>query len=287
MKSIAYHLRQDGKYFRVVIHLYAMGDEDLSSEAEVASFIIKTASDDIELAKQVIDSWLAIRILSVPRYWEYTMESVISYVLSHLPYKFMYSLPEGEYINIHNELNNYDIDNVADFVDELDIPQLHSAIEHSFNQQFCRVRYGGQYNTRFNTRPELWFRISSIGYNWANTIYEFVTNFKNAHDVEEISICRDAESDDTESETFYKAKDGALYLHMPIDEYLTEEHEHSVVFASVNSGVYRNIRSRLNMGNTLHTILSDLSYEGIDIDENRIWDQFVRDERNNCQSVKE
>ena len=42
----AWHLRQDGKFFPVQVHLYAMGDGDLSSEAEVASFLLKTDSED-------------------------------------------------------------------------------------------------------------------------------------------------------------------------------------------------------------------------------------------------
>lgn len=284
MKSIAYHLRQDGEYFRVVVHLYAMGDDDLSSEAEVAAFIINTDSQDIELAKQVIDAWLAIRILNIRDYYNYDMNYLIDYALSHLPYKFMYPLPNESYKLIHDELNNYTPSTVADYVDSLDIAKLESDIKHSFNQQFCRVRYGGQYNSRAGL-PELWFRISSVGYNWANTIYEFVTNFKNKYEVAEVSICRDAESDGTVEEVFYKAKDGATYFHMPLEEYLTEEHEHSVVFATTNSGVYRHIKSRLNGGHMLTDILSDLDAEEIYVNANLVWDRLVNQERRKCERI--
>ena len=51
----AWHLRQDGKFFPVQVHLYAMGDGDLSSEAEVAAFLLKTNSEDKRLARRVID----------------------------------------------------------------------------------------------------------------------------------------------------------------------------------------------------------------------------------------
>lgn len=284
MKSTAYHLRQDGRYFKVVVHLYAMGDDDLSSEAEVSAFIINTESDDIRLAKEVIDAWLAMRIALIPRFFEYPMDYLIDYALSHLPYKFMSPLPNGAYLKIHNELGNYTVESLLDYIDSLDIDYLQNAIKHLFNQQFCRVRYGGQYNSRAGL-PELWFRISSVGYNWANTIYEFVTNFKNKHDVLEVSICRDAESDNTEDEIFYKAKDGAVYFHMPLEEYLAEEHEHSVVFSSVNSGVYRHIKSRLSHGNMLTDILADLHFDGIDVDANRVWNMFVNQERSKCAKI--
>jgi len=284
MKSVAYHLRQDGQYFKVVVHLYAMGNDDLSSEAEVASFIISTNSQDVELAKQVIDAWLAKQITEIPLYFNYNMDYLIDYVFAHLPYKFMVSLPINTYKEIHNELGNYTLDTVEDYVDTLDISKLQLDIKHSFNQQFCRVRYGGQYNSRASL-PELWFRISSVGYNWADTIYEFVTNFKNKYDVLDVSICRDAESDDTEEEVFYKAKDGALYFHMPLEEYLTEEHEHSVVFANTNSGVYHYVKSRLNGGHMLTDIVADLNYNGIDINTNSLWNRLVNQERSQCDKL--
>lgn len=285
MKSIAYHLRQDGKYFRVVVHLYAMGDDDLSSEAEVSAFIINTDSQDIKLAKEIIDAWLAMRIALIPNYQDYSMDYLIKYALSHLPYKFMVPLPLESYELIHNELGNYTVDTLQEYIDSLDIPTLQSEIKYSFNQQFCRVRYGGQYNSRAGL-PELWFRISSVGYNWANTIYEFVTNFKHTHEVLEVTICRDAESDNTEDEVFYKAKDGVLYFHMPLEEYLLEEHEHSVVFASVNSGVYHYIKNSLNCGQTLSDVLADLRYVGIDFNTNLVWDRLVSQERRKCQRVQ-
>lgn len=54
--------------------------------------------------------------------------------------------------------------------------------------------------------------------------------------IDKVSICRDHESDNgydsNEPEYFYKAKDGSIYYDMPVDEFLNEEHEHSLVFSA-------------------------------------------------------
>ena len=220
-----------------------MGDDDLSSEAEAAAFIVDTQSKDLDIAEYTLDAWMALLIEQEVSYDadEKEIERVIEETVDNLPYKLQYSLSTTKLISIHKKLNNYDdVDSLYEFTDKVrdSLEEIQTSITRSLNQQFCRVRYGGQYNS-VSGNNEIWFRISSVSYNWANTIYEFVANNMTSLKLESISICRDAESDggfDNHREYFYKAKDGTLYKHMPIGEFLKEEHEHSMYFESFNPG---------------------------------------------------
>lgn len=278
-KTKAWHLRQDGKAFQVPVHLYV---EDMASAAQAACFMISTESSDIDMSKEVLDRWMAMLIENEVSYeaTEVDIEEAIRFALSKLPYKFVYNLTEDEYIDIHKELDNYrDVDSLYDFVDESKELEstLVESMRRSLNQQFCRVRYGGQYNDEIGSCA-LWFRVSSVGYNWANTIYVFTASCYRGLHVDSIYICRDAESDGSTKEYFYKAKDGEAYFNMPINEYLAEEHEHSVVFSSENilsnvigNGVYRHMFADLVNGCTYAEALDNIVSAGID--SSYIWDK--------------
>lgn len=273
MQSIAWMLRSDGQAFPVVQHLYGMDDDDLSSEAEVAAFLVKTSSKDIELAYDVLDIWMALLIENSVSYNASStdIDNAILKRLDEVPYKFMYPLSVDEFLDIHHSLGHYnDIDSLYDFIDN-SISKLgyyQSAIKESLNQQFCRVRYGGKYNSS-DGESAIWFRVSSVGYNWANVIYEFTAAIYHKYHIEYITICRDHESDNgydsTKPEYFYKAKDGTIYYNMPIDEYLVEEHEHNPVFSAtqLGAGVLRSIQVELNKGNTLYGINKVLAAHSI------------------------
>ena len=268
-----------------------MGDSDLSSEAEVAAFIISSNSSDIDLAEYVLDAWMAMLIEYSVDYndGELAIEDKIKTALTKLPYRFLYPLTLDQYLDIHRHCNNYkDVGQLYDFLDKVrdNISEISDSIKHSLNQQFCRVRYGGQYNSK-EGNSEIWFRVSSVSYNWANTIYVFASDAKIKYKIDYITICRDYESDNGEAEGkpeyFYKAKDGAMYYHMPIDEFLAEEHEHTLVFSSseLNSGVLATIQHELSKGNTLYNILSALETSGAPY-RKPVWDYLVRKETSKC-----
>lgn len=238
----AWHLRQDGKVFPVRVHLYAMGDGDLSSEAEVAAFLLKTDSEDKKLSRRVIDAWIALCLEDRVRYDD-TEEDIIETIRNLpnvLPYHFAYPLTGDELVKIHTAANDFnDVDTLYWFIDNIvrkEHEDLCLKIRRSIDQQFCRVRYGGKLNT-IKGSESLWFRISSVGFNWQDVICNFVTDLCRSRQISDISICRDQESDNTEADYFYKAKDGRQYHCMPIQEYLAEEHESSPIFDSL----YRNL----------------------------------------------
>lgn len=236
----AWMLRRDGKAFPVQVHIYADIDDDLSSAAEAAAFLIATDSAENISPYKVLDAWAAMLIENEAGYddTDAELEQHIKDAISDLPYHLSYPISTDQLIAIHQDLNSYhttwELYNYLDDVRQTIEVEVKDVI-HSLNQQFCRVRFGGQYDTNAGNST-LWFRISSEGYNWVNTIYLFTAENYRRLGVNYITICRDYESDYGDQsgmpEYIYKAKDGVPYFNMPIDEYLAEEHEHSPVFSS-------------------------------------------------------
>ena len=286
----AWHLRQDGKAFPVQVHLYAMGDGDLSSEAEVAAFLLKTNSADKQLSQYVIDAWLALCLEDKVKYDD-TEEDIIDAIRNlpnELPYHFAYPLTGDELVKIHIAANNFnDVDTLYEFIDKVLIEEFDDLclkIRRSINQQFCRVRIGGKLNSVRGSNS-LWVRISSVGFNWRDVIYTFVTDIYRSRRISDISICRDPESDNTEVDYFYKAKDGQQYYHMPIQEYLTEEHESSPIFDAtqldVGRGVYAKLWSMFQQGATYVAATENIKEDDA-IPNRDFWSYFIRKERKQC-----
>lgn len=290
----AWHLKQDGEAFPVTVHLYPMQDEDLSSEAEVAAFMIHAKANDESLCKYIIDAWAALNIEDTVKYDADSAEidDAIRNFVTNLPYKFAYPMSIETIIDIHHEQDNFnDVDSLYEFADKVraNMNMIWEDISHSFNQQFCRVRFGGKYNTSAGNSG-IWFRIASVNYNWADTIYTFTTSMRRKLSIKTITICRDPESDNgygyNGEDYFYTAKDGEVYYQMPIEEYLAEEHDHSPVFSSTSNnigrGVYATVRNILSQsGNTLISASTYLSKYNIHL-PSKAWGYFVKCEQKMC-----
>ena len=298
MAATAWHLRQDGTSFPVKVHLYPMKDEDLSSEAEIASFLIKTKSKDLDLAQYVIDAWLALMIEETVDF-DADSEGIIDAIHDALSENadidnFEYRLSDADIINIHKQANNYnDVDSLYEFVDKVrdKLADLQSSIAESLNQQFCRVRFGGKYDSEAGNNG-IWFRISSTNYNWNNTIYTFVADMRRKLKIDTVTICRDLESDigynKGGTEYFYQSKDRTPYRDMAVNEFLSEEHGSSPVFSStsLNEGVLATIRKQLANGNTMYSIAASLETSGISIykiySHTQLWRYMLESDIESC-----
>lgn len=115
--------------------------------------------------------------------------------------------------------------------------ELYSILENlnnEMNQEFCKVRtsnvkFGGNSN-------DIYFRISSIGFNWFDLIWKFVMN--NSKDISSVTISRDTRVRDFTQGECYKIK-GKEINHMPTNEFLTLE----------GNPIIENFNSSLNMIN--------------------------------------
>lgn len=286
MAATAWMLRQDGKAFDVKVHIYCMGDSNLESEAEASSFLIATASKDLELASEILDTWMAFLIENEVSFdaSEADIDDAIAHEVSSLPYEFAYPLSVSKLLDIHHSCNNYDdVDSLYMYCDlqRNKLDKLQNSIKDSLNQQFSRVRCNGRLNSSgefAGPHGSIWCRVSSIGYDWSNTFYMFIVENYRRMKISSVFICRDYESDNghdcSKPDYFYKATDDQLYYDMSIDEYLKEDNKHSFVFtnskSNIESGVVDSIRHRLLAGETILEVCKDLNDEELTYDVHQL-----------------
>lgn len=101
-------------------------------------------------------------------------------------------------------------DNMDRYIDDnVDLDRLATKIKKHLNNEWLRVRYGGEYNSRLGSR-ELYFRISSNShYDWYNTIMSFILN-----------IDRSVSNVTVETDINTTGRKVLYWNHMPIEEIL-------------------------------------------------------------------
>lgn len=123
--------------------------------------------------------------------------------------------------NIFHDANElYNLFSIDDSVylcfDNKEVLSFLHALDNDVNQEFCKVRtsdvkYGGDSN-------DIYFRISSIGFNWFNIIWEFVYTNKNL--ISSITIAKDGRVRDYSLNDCYKIN-GLAIDHIPTNDFLT------------------------------------------------------------------
>ena len=123
-------------------------------------------------------------------------------------------------LNLTDEQKLKDMFNVSDDTyicrDDNELYSILENLNNETNQEFCKVRtsdikFGGNSN-------DIYFRISSIGFNWFDLIWKFV--MKNSNDISSVTISRDTRVRDFSQGECYKIK-GKEINHMPTEEFLT------------------------------------------------------------------
>ena len=113
----------------------------------------------------------------------------------------------------------YKLFNIDDSVylcsDDKEVFSFLYALNNDVNQEFCRVRtsdikYGGESN-------DIYFRISSIGFNWFNIIWKFVCN--NYNFISTVTVAKDGRVRDYKLNDCYKIN-GIELNHIPTDDFL-------------------------------------------------------------------
>lgn len=198
----AYMIRQDGKVFAVVDHPYVYYDfpqmnvkygvwfynHTLNAEYKRAyiDLIAYYAKEEFEIESDLVDGLKQVADdLDAPEFKEF--------VIAHAS-------------EIEKSFNS----------GVWDLKVLSDIVVREANQEFLRERYGGTYKTQSGNR-DIYFRISSVGFNWYNIIWQFVYDHKSQIDF--VTIVRDVAS--TRSAEFYKGKHG-VYDQMPVDDFLNE-----------------------------------------------------------------
>lgn len=162
----------------------------------------------------------------------------IEYMLDYLPWLFECTANESTRRDIAalvRAIMEHTGSSINDLFDGFDVPsqfltyvstykettdktnkELMDAVEYDLNQEFCRTRLGGRYNSDDVAAGEIVFRISSTNFNWFNIIWDFV--YKNKRIIKLVTIVKDYES--TGVDTPYR--DGReIFFRMPVEDFIT------------------------------------------------------------------
>lgn len=197
----AWMIRNDGKAIPVTVHLYGALDdpEETLYAAEWLYHNTKEPATKAAIHKLVVAYAHELDPDAAPQ--EY--ESMLLYQMKHLPYKVM--TPEFiKELNLGNDGATYDLQSINALVNDM------------LNQEFLRARYGGMYDSDNTSGGEMYFRISSTGYNWFPVIWEFVYNNRNR--ISNVTVVKDPES--TGMKGMYLQHNGEKIDHMPVDEFI-------------------------------------------------------------------
>lgn len=194
----AYMIRNDGKTFKMLQHVY--GSKEEIEETLAASEWLYGSTAKSTTKKLVID------LLSTWGYFLNPNNDIVENILlaiSERPYRFL----TKEFINSIS-------DHIRDGAIRDDINALNDLVVDELNQEFLRVRYGGMYNSSVGNH-EMVFRVSSIGFNWFNIIFKFVCENKTR--IDSVTVVKDEES--TGFEDVYSHAGHKMYK-MPIEEFI-------------------------------------------------------------------
>ena len=112
-------------------------------------------------------------------------------------------------------------DQLEDAIDLISLAGIYDSSEYNqividnLNNEFCRVRAGGLVDSGSNL-GDIYFRISSTGFNWFDVIWAFV--YENQHRIDNVTIVRDNNNFDN-SYDVYK-HNGAAIDKMPVDDFI-------------------------------------------------------------------
>ena len=197
--SVAWMLRKDGKAIQVPVHAY--GDEEDSEYILMnAEWLYNnTSSND---TKSDIINLLAVYAVNNDCI---DVSTFVNYII------------ENNYLQIKVKFLEKISNNLEKAIDftisgkNYDEEYFNKKVINDLNQEFCRVRAGGAYDSD-GSLGDLYFRTSSSNFNWFDIIWKFVYNLYKQNKVKTVTIVRDKESTN---------EDKVYYNRIPVEEFIT------------------------------------------------------------------
>jgi hypothetical protein len=226
-------IRNDGKVFPCVQHIYA-NPENIEETLFAAEWLYANTrhEESRQLVLETVAAWM-------------DAVSVDGNVTAHAPD----AISRNPYPCLSKE---FVMEHAAEIkaipVGELHLTALCSEVTAELNQEFLRACYGGMHYTDTSSK-EMFFRISSIGFDW----YQIIRSFVAAADfsIERIIIVRDEESTSAEHK---------IYLRLPIEAVLSAQTIKLTLPNKIKGGLMmREIFAHLTDGSAFRHILWDLA----------------------------
>lgn len=208
-KATAWMIKNDGAEIPVTTHIYA-DEEEFDELLALAYFLWEHDPGSHQIVLKYLGDWVRSILKCQPpknkHIWDAIDEAVKEY-LSLKPYRiFPNSFAEviaNNAVQVHCLSSNEFLP--VEGIDLID----------TLNQRFLRARYGGRKNTVQGCR-DMYFRPSSIGYDWFPIIRGFVERHTDM--IETVTIVRDFES--TGCEKYYIDAKKRSYNKMPVSDFL-------------------------------------------------------------------
>lgn len=195
-------LRNDGKYFPVTAHPYGTDGPDYT--IEYCEWLYNSTNRN-QTKQDVIDF-----VNCYMKSEDATIEEVNEMILTKFSSKFMSLFKSPVYTE---SVSLTELDQEINLLD-VDLDTLDERVNYDLNQEFCRVRFGGIYDTDDLSGGECVFRISSKNFNWIDVIYEFVIRY--SREIKSVTIVRDKEST---GEFYYYRHRNKQFNQLPLDEF--------------------------------------------------------------------
>lgn len=197
--SIAWMLRRDGKAIKVPVHAY--GDEEDSEYILMNAEWLYNNTSSSETKSDIINLLAVYAVnndcIDASTFANYIIENDYLQIRVKFLEKIYNNLEKAIDFTINGK--NYDEE------------YFNKKVINDLNQEFCRVRAGGVYDSD-GSLGDLYFRTSSSNFNWFDVIWEFVYNLYKQYKVETITVVRDKES---------TGEDKVYYNRMPVEEFIT------------------------------------------------------------------
>lgn len=197
--SVAWMLRRDGKAIQVPVHAY--GDEEDPEYILMNAEWLYNNTSNSETKSDIINLLAVYAVnndcIDVSTFANYIIENNYLQIKVKFLEKISNNLEKAIDFTISGK--NYDEE------------YFNKKVINDLNQEFCRVRAGGAYDSD-GSLGDLYFRTSSSNFNWFDIIWEFVYNLYKQNKVKTVTIVRDKESTN---------EDKVYYNRMPVEEFIT------------------------------------------------------------------
>lgn len=188
--------------------------------------------------------------------------TLINSVLANCDY---YGLSFEELETYRNTFN-HDDDSVVNI---FDLEVLFELLNQKTNQEFCRFRTSSKYSG--GSDKDIYFRISSIDFNWFPLIWNFV--YENKHWVKSVTIAADAQAG--KEDKIYKHQE-KLIDHVPVEEFVLLEGNPLIEKVDLQYGV--KLKDAYVKGNPIYWVESNNSKLEAYVKNNFVTKQIIVEE---------
>jgi phage pi2 protein 07 len=209
-RETAWMIRNDGVEIPIITHIYA--DKDETDELLALAYFLWNDYDSKQTVCEFLATWVSNALLSRRKPETFTQHEIANAIKDYLSSKPYRIFPERfATIIAHYNSTFYPIY----YGKFLTLPLDGTDLVDTLNQRFLRARYGGRYDTTPGCH-DMFFRISSVGFDWFPIICNFVKNYVDP--IETVTIVRDFES--TACEKYYVDSNNRQYNKMPYSDFL-------------------------------------------------------------------